>query len=1036
MIRNGSFKSLVPNDSLKSLFSVTSVTSDLSIFEQHLPQEPQRFCVNLCEGGHRATTSRNRSRQPTYDFDVNPRANIRVGSPSRGGSPLRTWCEADDCQDEHNMFLTGRTGFRRQRASHFTAGRQFPALLHPLVLPSFQRVTNGLSKACEALRTPEASLLPDVLLQVPRLQGRCSLASPQAFARTTWSTMPQHHVPNSRPVKIPRHNILLPYIPTGKRPKPIKHRTSKLEQGACPTTQRVREDFLPSCAKPKRRIFGRLSKMSTTAGSTFRSGAGITVSDWNPASSGDGEHIGLEVPAPESECTSDGFPKTRRHSRMASSPCPDSAIILGKVVASGDEESTLVDQHQQDRVKEAAKKALDKEEQAKFISIFKKVSEEGKVHRDDLPKALALAGITPNTEWIDKAFNKISKYVQIDLNDFMYFLEGYAAVQREHYKALFEEFDDDGSGSVDSSEIRALMKAMGIEPMKHVLRQVINEVDDNANGELDFSEFEKVMDILRRREGFTKEEYDQIFDLFRRFDRDLSGTMDTKEVHAALQWLGFSFSEKAADTIIAEIDEDQSGQIDVNEWFVCMRKVREFKMKKLQEVIAANDEEDDGLLEYSQLPDMLQSLGYVPDFDAVTQSAHDAEIFPDGGDLDFGELWRLLAVYRDREGLSLEDLDQVDSTFSKYVSAEEGDDAEVDVLDVGKVIRAIGYVIDFETQQNLINKVDIDCSGKLDKSEFRKMVRMIHDKDIETFRISFNQVALECAQDTPKLGGKSSKLKRALTKVMASSKTTKDKKIKRTLTLKQAIDALDRSSAAHESSVVLNALFWKEGPADGRIEFFQFCQAAIRSRRMSRAVFRDNGGFTRVEIAALRKKFERYDDDHSGELTGLEMIRLFEEEFPIIANDPDRRPQLVKLLGEADEDSSGTLNFKDFLRCMRTLRDMQEQMNMTKELDAVNATKFAPSEVAEFRELFLAVACEHSDDLSFEDVKELLKCIVPMGARNTDLLKIQFDKVAATENGVPSRDDMVDFPEFLWLMRELLDVNFAGMSDRAKAMAS
>merc|ERR1719235_2388274 len=109
----------------------------------------------------------------------------------------------------------------------------------------------------------------------------------------------------------------------------------------------------------------------------------------------------------------------------------------------------------------------------------------------------------------------------------------------------------------------ALMNKLGIEPMKHVLDKVIEEVDENGTGDLDFDEFETVMDIFRKREGFAKEEYDEIFSLFQRFDRDNSGTMDSKEVHIALEWLGFSMKSEVVDALILEIDEDQSGQIDM-----------------------------------------------------------------------------------------------------------------------------------------------------------------------------------------------------------------------------------------------------------------------------------------------------------------------------------------------------------------------------------------------------------------------------------------------------------------------------------------
>ena len=62
-------------------------------------------------------------------------------------------------------------------------------------------------------------------------------------------------------------------------------------------------------------------------------------------------------------------------------------------------------------------------------------------------------------------------------------------------------------------------------------------------GQVDYEEFTMVMDILRVREGFTKADYEEIVELYRNFDGDKSGSVETSELRVALQWLGFAFSE-------------------------------------------------------------------------------------------------------------------------------------------------------------------------------------------------------------------------------------------------------------------------------------------------------------------------------------------------------------------------------------------------------------------------------------------------------------------------------------------------------------
>merc|ERR1719440_502422 len=146
----------------------------------------------------------------------------------------------------------------------------------------------------------------------------------------------------------------------------------------------------------------------------------------------------------------------------------------------------------------------------------------------------------------------------------------------------------------------------------------------------------------------------------------------------------------------------------------------------------------------------------------------------------------------------------------------------------------------------------------------------------------------------------------------------------------------------------------------------------------------------------MEESFRRYDVDNSGELNGQEIITVLEAHFPTLANDPLRRPLIMQLLHEADEDGNGQLDFGDFLRLMRQVKDIQDQLMIAKELRAVEETQFTASEVLEFRELLLAVRGE-STEVSFSQVQVLLGAIVPMGANNVKQLKVKFKEAASRQ---------------------------------------
>lgn len=53
---------------------------------------------------------------------------------------------------------------------------------------------------------------------------------------------------------------------------------------------------------------------------------------------------------------------------------------------------------------------------------------------------------------------------------------------------------------------------------------------------------------------------------------------------------------------------------------------------------------------------------------------------------------------------------------------------EMDIKDVGKVLRWMGYTASFDVQVMLTREVDVDESGTLDAVELRKLVRRFQEK--------------------------------------------------------------------------------------------------------------------------------------------------------------------------------------------------------------------------------------------------------------------------------------------------------------------
>ena len=65
-------------------------------------------------------------------------------------------------------------------------------------------------------------------------------------------------------------------------------------------------------------------------------------------------------------------------------------------------------------------------------------------------------------------------------------------LSEEQIRALFDEFDDDGKGTIDSNELQNALKSMDVHLSMEQIDDLINEIDENKDGVVDFDEF-KVM---------------------------------------------------------------------------------------------------------------------------------------------------------------------------------------------------------------------------------------------------------------------------------------------------------------------------------------------------------------------------------------------------------------------------------------------------------------------------------------------------------------------------------------------------------------
>ncbi|CAL9099891.1 unnamed protein product [Musa textilis] len=132
-------------------------------------------------------------------------------------------------------------------------------------------------------------------------------------------------------------------------------------------------------------------------------------------------------------------------------------------------------------------------------------------------------------------------------------------------KELFKMIDTDNSGTITFDELKDGMRRVGSELMESEIQALMNAADIDNSGTIDYGEFLAAtlhMNKLEREENLVS--------AFSFFDKDGSGYITVDELSQACR--EFGLDDVHLDDMVKEIDQDNDGQIDYNEFAAMMRK--------------------------------------------------------------------------------------------------------------------------------------------------------------------------------------------------------------------------------------------------------------------------------------------------------------------------------------------------------------------------------------------------------------------------------------------------------------------------------
>lgn len=658
--------------------------------------------------------------------------------------------------------------------------------------------------------------------------------------------------------------------------------------------------------------------------------------------------------------------------------------------------------------------------------VFRVFSEGGEINRDDLEEALRMLGHeTINNEWVNAIIkDKFSDRNFLDAYDFSKFLAEYEACHMNYVRMKFAEADTDGSGRVDALELAQVLRKAGFTPVTGVVEQLLIEVCGPRAMEVTFVNFAKILGIMRYRLGFTLQEYSEIMSAFRREDHTTRGTLNLLEARSCLDWLGFDITPEELLEIACRDLKVAGGKLDEQEHCVndfdlvrLVRSVREretrYVEKRLREKTGAAEETTEDAagtavplqasttsVPTDQLPELLSDLNVTLASPEVVLEAMEA-LGLRKEELTMEDIMPVLWHVRRYQGLSQTELELAKAQFEL---CDEDGSGGMACCELEFAIRSLGFPVNYEEVQEQLDVWDMDESGEIEFMEFLKVVA--HYKKQELQRVLQNLWSGSFS--------------------LSASELRKGRRLSKVARMKRSQSELPAMllSSGHcplrQDSGVLNS---SDGDDDKQLNLWGFSNLISEYRREINEEVRRNHGYTAEEVIELTHTFRTYDPDGKGRIEKRQLRRLLLEHCPQAERTQEGREQIAEMVKESDADRSGSIEFQEFLLLMRLVSNRCSREKLAKERAAVADTRFSVRELREFRKVFRSFARDPRGDMHFDELQEMMGTITraATGARGSQELLDIVRRYAGS-------DDALDFPQFLHVMRDLVEKNWGNIN--------
>ncbi|CAE7839123.1 CML8 [Symbiodinium sp. CCMP2592] len=648
------------------------------------------------------------------------------------------------------------------------------------------------------------------------------------------------------------------------------------------------------------------------------------------------------------------------------------------------------------------------------------------IHKDELPKVLMHLGYTQiHDARIRDLADGITRYPMLEKAEFITFMEKHVEYELHAFRDIFERFDADGNGCLDAGELHVFLSSLGFTPLRSIIRESLDLVDLDGNGTLDFEETVILMHVYRHSEGFTLDELQELTAAFVE-QTGANGKMDDRTLPAdRLQHLLISFFGPRATQFSTELQEEiiRSGRRKSNmdpqgdkgpppaltfqEAVLWARRFRERMFTSYRDVFDKFDDDGNDSIDLREIKNVIRELGFtIPQktvHELIVEARRRGDILNSDMDgLDYDSFVHFMQLLNENDGFNKQEIDRIAKTFKKYDKDGSGD---INTLELSDMMREMGQAPRIEEVRTLLSAVDINGNGVLDEREFIRFSRLFREKQLARAKMVFMNHADRqlCPEMIP-----ASQVDLAIHVLLA------------------------------DEAIEVAPLPPEEGPPkDQPIEFDEFVELADRMRERLIWTSKKFAGFGEAEVNEIRQIFDSFDTKRAGSLKPNEASELLKSLGIEVRSVEERialSEQIATACQEAQEAGAeavvdGQVNFWVFLQLFRAMKRKQDEEKERRLMSVCEEVKFNSQEVNQFQEVFEQCWSSLYTDGVTSDTKQIPRTAVyklfrNMGmrleGRNRQALDDQLNALQAQKG--------IDFPNFLLLMRWMLDVDFCSIS--------